>query len=617
MNMDSSGYVADISSKPYGTIVNYKVYATDMSGNYDVSAVSSYTVGDLVPPTISNVVQVPSIPYANSPVTVLAVVTEPPEASGVKNVTMWYTLNDVWLFAEMTLQDALWRGTIPGQNPNEVIKFFVEAFDNAENSDKTSTFASIVKTPNRAPTAVFSSPSSVYTNEVAEFNASASYDSDGTITIYVWDFGDGTTGIGVNTSHSYADDGECVVTLTVYDNKGATNTKTASIKVMNKPPVADLTTSATILDKKETVTFDASSSYDPDGTIVSYEWEFGDRNTATGVSVSHAYSDSGTYSVTLTVTDNDGETDTITITKKVRNKAPVAIVTEMSETSYVKDVVTVNAADSYDPDGIIVSYEWDFGDGNIATGKSVNHLYEDDGVYSVTLTVTDNDGATDSTTATKTVLNRSPAASFSENATTVMTNEAIHFDASTSYDIDGTIVSYMWNFGDGNTATGVVVDHAYDNDGVYTVTLKVTDNDGETGLDTTTKTALNRPPATSFTESATTVMPEEMIHFDASESYDVDGILVSYEWDFGDGHTTTGITADHAYSEEGTYAVTLTVTDDDGASVSTDVKIIVEVTVSLAILSAIGLAITTLTATLLYGLFIRRKKKKKQTEEEY
>ena len=108
------------------------------------------------------------------------------------------------------------------------------------------------------------------------------------------------------------------------------------------------------------------------------------------------------------------------------------------------------------------------------------------------------------------------------------------------------------------------------------------------------------------------------IHFDASESYDPDGTIVNYSWDFGDGNTAIGVTANHAYSEDGNYTVTLTVTDDDGASASLVATKIVETeetALPLAVLSVIGLGVTSLTATLLYGLFIRRKKKKKKTEE--
>jgi len=253
-------------------------------------------------------------------------------------------------------------------------------------------------------------------------------------------------------------------------------------------------------------------------------------------------------------------------TTVIINGLPVALFTESAETVYTGDVINFNASDSYDPDGSIISYFWDFGDGTNATGVTANHTYIDDGVYTVTLTVTDNRGASASAKATKMVLNRPLIASFTESAEAVYTGEFITFNASDSYDPDGSIVSYFWDFGDGTNATGVTTSHAYANDGTYTVTLTVTDNDGATNSANAVKTVLNRPPVASFTENATTVLTGEFIHFDASASYDLDGSIVSYFWDFGDGTNATGVIVDHSYANNGTYTVTLIVTDDHGAT---------------------------------------------------
>ncbi len=402
MRLDGGFYVADIPAQPYETTVNYKVYANDTIGLSDVSELYSYTVGDSVPPVISGVL-VLNYPRPNQSVKVSASVTEPADASGVKNGTLWYTTDTVWSFLEMTMQYGSWTATIPGQSEGTTVEYYIKAFDNAENSAETST-VSYTLSPNRAPVADFSvSPSTVFTDGVINFDGSASYDLDGYVASYVWNFGDGTTGSGVTSSHSYLDNGEYSVTLTVFDDEGAKGSKTASVIVKNRAPVAKLTASATILDKQETVTFDASGSYDPDGTIVSYSWAFGDGNTGAGVHVSHSYSNVGSYTVTLTVTDNDGATDIGSTTKTVRNSSPVAIIAETAESLYVGDTVTFNAAESHDPDGYIVAYAWDFGDGTTATGITTSHAYEDNGVYTVTLTVTDNDGATGSATTTKNV----------------------------------------------------------------------------------------------------------------------------------------------------------------------------------------------------------------------
>jgi len=338
------------------------------------------------------------------------------------------------------------------------------------------------------------------------------------------------------------------------------------VEFINEPPVASFTESAETVYTEEVIVFNASESYDPDGNITSYFWDFGDGTNGTGAVVEHAYADDGVYNVTLTVTDDLGATDTATATKTVLNRPPTASFTESAETVYVNETITFNASASYDSDGFIVSYYWDFGDGTNATGVVVEHSYADDGVYTVTLTVTDDDGATASTSATKNVSTYPPTAIFTESAETALTGELIDFDASDSYDPDGTIVSYFWDFGDGTNATGVTISHAYANDGNYTVTLTVTDDDGATSTAKATKTVLNRPPVIEVTVSSTVVYTGEVITFNASDSYDPDGYIVSYYWDFGDGTNGTGAVVEHAYSDNGTYVVTLTVTDDDKAT---------------------------------------------------
>ncbi|HDQ06297.1 MAG TPA: PKD domain-containing protein, partial [Candidatus Bathyarchaeota archaeon] len=529
MTLAEGLYVADIPVQPYNTTVNYKVYATDIYGYSAVSEPSSYTVDDFVPPVISNVTHVPNSPYLYEIVTVSANVTEPADASGVKNVTLWYTEAGTWAFAELTLHDGLWTANISVQSVDIHVNFFVEAFDNAGNNAETSTFGYTVIIPNIPPIAKFTqSASTVYTGEVIYFDASTSYDLDGYLVGYSWNFGDGNTDSGVTVSHSYVDDGEYLVALWVFDDDGALGVKAASIVVKNRPPVAVLDTSSTILDKEEIVTFDANGSYDPDGTIVEYLWDFGDGNTAAGVTASHSYPTMGAYSVTLTVTDDDGATDSVSVTKTVRNISPVANFTESAHTVFTGENIDFDASESYDPDGTIVSYLWDFGDGNTATGVTVSHAYADNGSCVVNLTVTDNDGATDSVHTTKTIMNRPPVANFTESAHTVFTGENIDFDASESYDPDGTIVEYSWDFGDGNTAAGVTISHSYASSGTYTVTLTVTDNDGATATAEATKTVLNRSPVANFTESAHTVFTGENIDFDASESYDPDGTIVEY-----------------------------------------------------------------------------------------
>jgi PKD repeat protein len=582
----------------------------------------------IFPPEIVSVIRSPETPTYDQVVTITAQVTK--GSADIASVILSYQIDSAsWINVTMNLDEGLYVADIPAQPYNTQINYKVYASDTKGYSDVSTLNSYTAMVPNSSPIAVLNySPSIVYTAEFVDFDASASYDPDGFIVSYHWDFGDGTNASEATVSHSYVEDGEYLVTLMVVDNDGLVGSKVAIQVVKNRPPVANLTETESIINEKEAVSFDASPSYDADGTIISYTWGFGDGTAATGITVTHSYADTGFYTVTLTVSDDDGATDeckhSLQVTKVV-NSSPVASFTVTAETVNIDETLSFDASESYDSDGTIVAYSWDFGDGTATTGVTVEHAYSEAGTYTVTLTVTDNDGVTDTTTATISVItpqapNQSPVASFTESAQTVSIGESIHFDGSESYDPDGSVVSYTWDFGDGTTATGIEVDHTYENDGVYTITLTVMDADAATDdatrSVTVTKTVVNISPVALFTKSAETVFSGESIHFDASESYDSDGTIVAYSWDFGDGTATTGVTVEHAYSEAGTYTVTLTVTDNDGASSLVVAETIVETetTISLAIISGIGLGITALTAALLYVFLIRRKKSK-QSED--
>ena len=428
----------------------------------------------------------------------------------------------------------------------------------------TTTQTVAVTVPNPAPVASFTATP---TGASVAVDASASTD-DGSIAGYAWDFGDGTQGTGKTTSHTYRLTKSYTITLTVTDNLGATGTttQTVAVTVPNPAPVASFTATPT----GASVAVDASASTD-DGSIAGYAWDFGDGTQGTGKTTSHTYGLTKSYVITLTVTDNLGATGTTTQTVAVTvpNPAPVASFTATPTGASV----AVDASASTD-DGSIAGYAWDFGDGTQGTGKTTSHTYGLTKSYMITLTVTDNLGATGTTTQTVavTVPNPAPVASF----TATPTGASVAVDASASTD-DGSIAGYAWDFGDGTQGTGKTTSHTYGLTKSYVITLTVTDNLGATGTTTQTVavTVPNPAPVASFTATPTGAS----VAVDASASTD-DGSIASYAWDFGDGTQGTGKTTSHTYGLTKSYVITLTVTDNLGATGTTTQTVAVTVPAS-------------------------------------
>src|SRR5206468_6985562 len=157
--------------------------------------------------------------------------------------------------------------------------------------------------------------------------------------------------------------------------------------------------------------------------------------------------------VTLTVTDNLGATGTTSQVVTSVNTPPVA-----SFTSTCTGLnCSFNASASSDPDGTIAGYVWTFGDGTTGAGVSFSHSYAAGGNFTVALTVTDNLGATGTTSHVVTSVNTPPVASFTSGCTGMTCS----FNASASSDSDGTIAGYVWTFGDGTTRSGATATHAY------------------------------------------------------------------------------------------------------------------------------------------------------------
>ena len=220
-----------------------------------------------------------------------------------------------------------------------------------------------------------------------------------------------------------------------------------------------------------------------------------------------------------------------------------------------------NGTASWRGNRTIESYTWDFGDGMSGSGATVSHAYFAPGTYRVTLTVTDDAGATGSRTQDINVDgNLWPTARF----TYACIGWRCTFDGAGSSDPDGTIASYSWSFGDvGGSASGQTVSHTYSAAGPFTATLWVTDNAGGGDIQQhVINLVANELPRASFTVVCTALT----CTFDGSSSSDPDGTIENYAWNFGSGTAASGVTATHTFPFATTVAVSLTVTDNIGAT---------------------------------------------------
>ena len=318
----------------------------------------------------------------------------------------------------------------------------------------------------------------------------------------------------------------------------------------NEPPVAVPQATPLTGDAPLDVTFTGSNSTDDVG-VVTYFWDFKDGTTSTEADPVHTFNTFGTYVVELTVTDggglNDTDTITITVNNPVGNEAPVAVAEATPTTGDAPLEVTFTGSNSTDDVGI-VTYFWDFMDGNNSNEADPEHTFTVAGDYLVELTVTDGEGLTNTDTIQITV-NEQPGneAPVAVAEATPLTGDApleVTFTGSNSTDDVG-VVDYLWDFMDGgNVSAEADPTYTFTTAGTYDVVFTVTDAGGLTDTDTitiiVTDPNTNLPPV-----SIPEATPESgdaplEVTFTGSNSTDDVGV-VSYLWDFMDGgNTSTG-----------------------------------------------------------------------------
>ncbi len=320
------------------------------------------------------------------------------------------------------------------------------------------------------------------------FKANEASSPNGSVEGYEWDFGDGSNVTKNRTAeHVYDQAGTYTITLTLTDEDDEEGTVEMEVTVTTEAssPVPAITT-----DQNESedgsimgevpfvVGFSAGNSTDPDDDIVNFEWDLDGDGTVdeAGEDVEFTYEEAGDYEAVLYVEDSEGHESQASIMVYVEGQSLSASVTADTLNGEVPLAVDFDASGSSYPDGEIVNYYWDFGDGTTkyATAQ-VTYTYDTVGTFTVTVKAIASDGAEAEDTVMINVLPVSVSACFTTNVDSGTAPLIVTFNPSCS---NGTVASYRWDFGDGDISYARKPSHTFEEAGTYVVELTVEDTDG-------------------------------------------------------------------------------------------------------------------------------------------
>lgn len=461
------------------------------------------------------------------------------------------------------------------------------------------------------------------------FSARAT-DKDGDELTYHWDFNndgeydiEGDETIASEVDYSFGEPqfkaGNQKITLVVSDGTYVDNATIGRniLLAKNQPPVSIIMAKKTRNTKPyynnitvglyEPINFWGHWSYDPDNLpgfdtdgdyesdfALQYRWHFDSNNPFASTDwltesfYEYQYLNPGDckYFVTLDVFDGLNITTSEPFEVNI-NVPPVADI-KIKPISFnphgnfeVGRPIYFNGSGSYDPNGdYIQNFTWDFGDGNQSISSEPMHNYTAAGVYTVSLIISDGEfnSAREHYTIEVPYPPSGPILTHRINPLEVYTYQDVQFDATETYDLDSDYsdLRFKWFFGDNTTSTGDNIVHKYLKPGEYIITLKVTDETGVMAMESKyTVHVLNHKPVARI-KSIKDIYTDETVRLSSANSYDVDGEVVSYLWNFGDGtHTswTDSSIAKHKWKHSGIYTVTLIAQDNFGAANETRIQV--------------------------------------------
>jgi gliding motility-associated-like protein len=341
------------------------------------------------------------------------------------------------------------------------------------------------------------------------------------------------------------------VTLGITDAAGCYE-QTQVIIVINDKPVAAFT--ATTECEGNATQFTDESTVNA-SVINLWKWDFGDAiGSSLLANPSYPYSQAGTYTTQLIVETDNGCSDTV-VHDVIVNPTPVMNISGM-DTCLNDETAFVN--NSSPQDSTITSWDWDFGDGDVLNGSTAAHTYLNHGIFTVSLTATTDSGCVATGTTQIAVFpNPEPAFALIE-AEGCTPHDVLFVNQSTI--ATGSNATYLWELGDGTTSSIPSPQNTYPDSGYYDITLSVTSTEGcNTIISVTNAVRANITPVADFTikEDVLSLLDAEVVLTDASQH------ALTWDWNLGDGTSSTSLNPTHIYGQPGTYELQLTVTNGD------------------------------------------------------
>ncbi|PCH69250.1 MAG: hypothetical protein COC01_01795, partial [Bacteroidetes bacterium] len=428
-----------------------------------------------------------------------------------------------------------------------------------------------------------SNPLTVYPEPIMDFATTAECFSDsahffdnstiafGSLSIWQWDFGDGTFSYEQNPAHLYSGPGTYTISLKVYSDAGCLDSLSKTLDVQ---PAPESNFSFTEICFNELTEFTDSSAISS-GSIVSWDWFFDDGNSDTTQNSTNLYAQAGVYDVMLVVTSSFDCKDTLVVAVEVH---------PLPEPNFINAVNCVGQAINFLDSSVIASdsivdWSWNFGNGFLSGNQNPSTNYSSDGVYTVKLITTSDFGCQDSLEKNITI-DPNPVADFNNPDTCL--NIISNFIDNSSV-TSGIINSWLWKFGDGDTSSTQNPGHLYKSDSSFNVTLVISTNAGCN--DTITKAVSIFPiPVAGFAEIES-CRNEPVAFVDVSSI--ASGSIVNWNWDFGNGDTAQGQFPVYLFNGDGDQSVELIVESNFGCK-DTFVDDIMIYRPPIAIISGLG-----------------------------